>query len=59
MDMDLGKLQEFVMDRAPRCAAVHGVTKSQTWLSDWTEEKVFIYLFIYILLFQEYNNENI
>ena len=37
MDMDLGKLQEFVMDRAPRCAAVHGVTKSQTWLSDWTE----------------------
>ena len=37
MDMGLGRLQESVMDREAWHVAVHGVAKSQTWLSDWTE----------------------
>ena len=39
MGMSLSKLQKFVMDREAWHAAIHGVAKNRTWLSDWTELK--------------------
>ena len=35
--LSLGELRELVMDREAWRAAIHGITKSRTWLSDWTE----------------------
>ena len=37
MDMSLSQLWELVMDREAQHAAAHGLTKSGTWLSNWTE----------------------
>ena len=37
MDMGLSKLRELVIDREAWCAVIHGFSKSQTQLSDWTE----------------------
>jgi len=55
MDVNLSELQELVMDREAWRTVIHGVSRSRTWLSDWTELNWFLspvfYSFLYIGLF--------
>ena len=49
INMNLGKLQEMVRDSESWCVAVHGVTKNQTWLGDWTTTPTITYISAYDL----------
>ena len=49
-DMNLSKLWEMVMDREAWSAAIHGGAKSQTWLSDWAELRVWLLNNITVIL---------
>ena len=57
MGMSLSKLRKLVMDREAWRAAIHGVTKSQTWLSDWTElnwtELLYNFVVVFAIHWQE------
>ena len=54
MDMSLSKLQELVMDTDAWHAVAHEVTKSGTWLSDWSELSSWCVEFIFVVVFSFY-----
>ena len=55
MDMSLVELRELVIDRGAWCAAIHGVTKSRTRQSDWTELNWHNILSVLVLVFKTVN----
>ena len=50
-DMSLSEFRELVMNREAWCAVIHRVTKSQTWLSDWTELNWYYLYTIYVCIY--------
>ena len=60
MGMSLSEFREMVLDREAWHAAIHGVTKSWTWLSDWTELNIgeHVYFWVCFVLFFRYMPRN-